>query len=58
MRYDYLYASEMLGEMARLSMNRGRAAPRVEINAWGDMVWAQGAAALALAHASDAILAG
>ena len=57
MRYDYLYASEMLAEVARLSMNAGGRTPRIEINAWGDMVWAQGAAALALAHASDAVLA-
>ena len=58
MRYDFLYAEEMLGEMARLTLNSGRVPPRVEINAWGDLVWAQGAAALALQQASDRILAG
>ena len=58
MRYDFLYASEMIAEMSRLTLNAGRAPPRVEINAWGDMVWAQGAAALALTHASAAALAG
>jgi predicted NBD/HSP70 family sugar kinase len=57
MRYDFLYAKEMLAEMSRLTLNAGRPAPRVEINAWGDMVWAQGAAALALSKASEEALA-
>jgi predicted NBD/HSP70 family sugar kinase len=57
MRYDFLYANEMLSEMSRLTLNVGREPPRVEINAWGDMVWAQGAAALALTHASETALA-
>ncbi len=49
MRYDYLYAEETLAEMADLVINSGRPCPPVEIPAWGDMLWAQGAAALALA---------
>ena len=48
MRYDYLYAEEVLAEMATLILDTGRPPPRVEIRAWGDLVWAQGAAALAL----------
>ena len=48
MRYDYLYAEDVLAEMRDLVLETGRAAPRVEIRTWGDMVWARGAAALAL----------
>ena len=48
MRYDYLYAQDVLAEMANMSPDTGRRGPQVEIHAWGNMVWAQGAAALAL----------
>jgi predicted NBD/HSP70 family sugar kinase len=58
MRYDYLYAEEVLTEMVALTLNTGRKPPRVEINAWGDLVWAQGAAALALDAATARALAG
>ncbi|WP_306120425.1 MULTISPECIES: ROK family transcriptional regulator [unclassified Roseitalea] len=56
MRYDYLYAREVMTEIASLSSAAHRAGPRVETHAWGDMVWAQGAAALALAAVTDATL--
>ena len=56
MRYDYLYAREVLAEMADLSPAMRDRGPRVETHAWGDMVWAQGAAALALARVTDDIL--
>jgi len=57
MRYDYLYAEETLAEMADLVINSGRPCPPVEIHAWGDMLWAMGAAAMALGVLSDRILA-
>jgi len=57
MRYDYLYAEEVLAEMRALLMDTGRPPPRVEIRAWGDLVWAQGAAALALELATATALA-
>jgi len=56
MRYDYLYAREVLAEMANLSPATHQRGPRVETHAWGDMVWAQGAAALALAAVTDDLL--
>ncbi|MEY1555880.1 ROK family protein [Yoonia sp. R2331] len=48
MRYDYLYADDVLKEMHRLTLDTGR--PRCEVaqHAWGDLVWARGATALAL----------
>ncbi|MFM2357015.1 MAG: hypothetical protein RLZZ528_2751, partial [Pseudomonadota bacterium] len=50
MRYDFLYAGENLAEVNALSMDTMRPAPRIAIHAWGDLLWAHGAAALALSH--------
>jgi predicted NBD/HSP70 family sugar kinase len=57
MRYDYLYAAETLSEMDNLTIQTGRARPPIEIHAWGDLLWAHGAAALALSEVTEAILA-
>ncbi len=56
MRYDYLYARETLAEMEALAVDAGRPAPAVQTHAWGDMLWAHGAAALALAAVTEAQL--
>ncbi|MCG6904045.1 MAG: ROK family protein [Rhodobacter sp.] len=56
MQYDYLYAEEVVAEMAALTLQHGRPAPRVEIHAWGGLVWARGAAALALESTTRAAL--
>ena len=56
MRYDYLYADEVLAEMRGLMLADGRAPCKVEIHAWGDLVWARGATALALSAVTDAVL--
>jgi predicted NBD/HSP70 family sugar kinase len=56
MRYDYLYAEEVLAEMRGLGLPGDRLPVRVEIHAWGDLVWAQGATALALSAVTDAAL--
>lgn len=53
MRYDYLYAAEVLSEMEQLTLERGRPAPEIDINVWGGFVWARGAAALALSSVTD-----
>lgn len=55
MRYDYLYARDVLAEMGTMASATRDQRTRVETHAWGDMVWAQGAAALALAAITDAI---
>ena len=57
MRYDYLYAAETLAEMDNLAINSGRPRPKIEIHAWGDLLWAHGAAALALSVVSEHLLA-
>ncbi|WP_019953997.1 ROK family protein [Yoonia vestfoldensis] len=56
MQYDYLYSDEVLADMHKLTLNDGRKACRVEIHAWGDLVWARGASALALAAVTDKIM--
>jgi predicted NBD/HSP70 family sugar kinase len=56
MEFDYLYADEVLSDMKRLAIRVDRPAPRVEIHAWGDLIWARGAAALALNHVTSARL--
>ncbi|MHA6344913.1 ROK family transcriptional regulator [Roseivivax sp. CAU 1761] len=53
MRYDYLYAAETLEEAGRLALNTGRGAPRIEVHAWGDLLWGYGAAALALSAVTE-----
>ncbi|MCK0168580.1 ROK family protein [Jannaschia sp. S6380] len=54
MRYDFLYAEEMLAEVPGLTLNTP---PPIEVNAWDDLVWARGAAALALSDATPRLLA-
>ncbi len=56
MRYDYLYSDTMLREMHALTLTEGRTSCEIATHVWGDLVWAQGAAALALADATDAAL--
>ena len=58
MRYDYLYAAETLAEMESLAIATGRPKPPVEIHAWGDLLWAHGAAALALSAVTERLLSG
>jgi predicted NBD/HSP70 family sugar kinase len=48
MQYDYLYSKEVLAEMQKLTLNDGRTPCKVEVHAWGGMIWARGATALAL----------
>ena len=57
MRYDYLYAAETLAEMEMLAINTGRPRPPIEIHAWGDLLWAHGAAALALSAVTERLVA-
>ncbi|WP_245749248.1 ROK family transcriptional regulator [Jannaschia pohangensis] len=54
MRYDFLYARELLEEVAGLTLNTP---PPIEVNAWDDFVWARGAAALALSDLTPRLMA-
>jgi predicted NBD/HSP70 family sugar kinase len=53
MRFDYLYAADTLAEMKAHVLETGRPLPPIEIHAWGEMLWAHGAAALALSAISE-----
>lgn len=53
MQYDYLYADEVIAEMENLSLDRNRKQPSIEINTWGHLIWARGAAALALSTLTE-----
>ncbi|WP_296478040.1 ROK family protein, partial [Roseinatronobacter sp.] len=56
MQYDYLYAREVLSEMQAMTLTGARPPARVEIHSWGDLVWAQGAVALALGALTEQLL--
>jgi predicted NBD/HSP70 family sugar kinase len=56
MRYAYLYADEVLTEMQSLTLTEGRSLAQIEIHAWGDLVWARGATALALTALTESAL--
>lgn len=58
MRYDYLYAEEVVAEMEALTLDKGRPPPRIDINVWGGYVWARGGAALALSAVTNATFEG
>ena len=58
MRYDYLYAQDVLDEMQRLALVEGRKPCRVAFNRWDDLVWARGASALALSAVTDKLIGG
>ncbi len=57
LRFDYLYAADTLAEMDALVLNSGRPLPPIEVHAWGDLLWAQGAAALALSAVTERLVA-
>ena len=58
MRYDYLYAQDVLDEMQRQALVEGRKPCRVSFNKWDDLVWARGASALALSFVTDRLIGG
>lgn len=57
MRFDYLYAHDTLAELENLAIRTDRPRPPIEVHAWGDLLWAHGAAALALGVVSEGLLA-
>lgn len=56
MRYDYLYAEEVLAEVQKLTLTGGHKSCEIAIHAWGDLVWARGASALALSALTDTVV--
>ena len=56
MRYDYLYADDMLSEVHKLTLHPGDNPCEIATHAWGGLVWAKGATALALTAATDSLV--
>lgn len=56
MQYDFLYEDEVLQEMERQTLDWQRTRPDIEVHTWGDLLWAQGAAALALSELTETLL--
>lgn len=56
MKYDYLYASEIVDDVQKLTLSNGRKPCKVEIHAWDDLIWARGASALALSKVTDSVV--
>lgn len=57
MQYDYLYGQTVISEMQALTLSEGRNPCKVESHAWGDLIWARGATALALTALTDNLFA-
>ncbi|MEM9429779.1 MAG: ROK family transcriptional regulator [Pseudomonadota bacterium] len=57
MRYRYLHDETVLAEMRANIIMAGDPPPRVEVHEWGDLLWAKGAAALALDGITELALA-
>lgn len=55
MRFDYLYADEVMEETQALTLDQSRTPCQIEIQTWDQFVWARGAAALALGELTDQI---
>ena len=53
MRYDWLNADDLLHEMRDFAIDAGEDLPPLEIHEWGDLMWAHGAAALALSNVTE-----
>lgn len=58
MRYECLYADDVLKEMYRLSLDDGRKPCKVTFNMWDDLFGARGASAQALAATTDSLIGG
>lgn len=58
MRFDHLYADEVIAAMRNSIVQIDKAPPEVVIHKWGDLMWARGAAAYALDNVSELALAG
>jgi predicted NBD/HSP70 family sugar kinase len=53
MRYDYMFVDDVMTDVQALTLSRGEHQCEVEIHSWGDLAWARGATARALAEVTD-----
>ncbi|MEM9709811.1 MAG: ROK family protein [Pseudomonadota bacterium] len=57
LQFDFLYGDEVLSDIGPRRIHAGRV-PKIEVNTWGDLVWARGAAALALDRLTERMSTG
>ncbi|MEM9011562.1 MAG: ROK family transcriptional regulator [Pseudomonadota bacterium] len=48
MRFDHLFTPEVVAEMRAHMIHTNRPAPEIKVHRWGDLLWARGAAVLAM----------
>ncbi|MFC6582504.1 ROK family protein [Sulfitobacter aestuariivivens] len=53
MRYDYMFVGDVIADVQALTLSRGDQPCKIEIHNSGDLSWAHGASALALAAVTD-----
>ena len=58
MRYDDHFVGETLEQMRSMVLDTGLGVPPLKIHEWGTLLWAHGAAALALSSATETALGG
>lgn len=58
MRFDHLYAEEVIAAMREQIVQVDRDPPEVVVHEWGDLMWARGAAGYALEQVSETAVAG
>lgn len=58
MQFDYFYAQEVLDAVKSNVLQIDAPMPEIRIHKWGDMMWAKGAAALAMESVSDIAVQG
>ncbi|KQI68819.1 XylR family transcriptional regulator [Loktanella sp. 3ANDIMAR09] len=55
-RYNYLFSQDVVTDMETLTLTEGRSRCQIVTHVWDDLVWARGAAALALSALTDRLL--
>ncbi|SHI61337.1 Sugar kinase of the NBD/HSP70 family, may contain an N-terminal HTH domain [Shimia gijangensis] len=58
MQSDHLYAEDVIEAMRKSVVQIDKAGPEVVVHQWGDLMWAQGAAAYALDEVSELAVSG
>lgn len=53
MTYDFMFDRDVVADVQALSLSRNHMPCQVEVHSWGDLAWARGAVARALAEVTD-----
>ena len=55
MRYDHMFVGEVMADVQALTLSHGQPQCEIKIHSWGDLAWARGATARALAEVTDTL---